>query len=220
MILLIRAVLFDLDGTVVNTNDLIIVSYQYTLKKLLGICPDESSIVKSFGEPLMVTMEKYSTEKAEELFKTYKEYNALIHDDMVKGIDGVIDAIKGLKEMGIKVGIATSKMRDLARKELGMFGLLNLMDVIITLEDTQKHKPCGDPVLKALEILNISPEDTIYVGDSHMDVLCGKDANCRTCIVKYSAVPLNFLLQYNPDYIIDKPGDIINLVASENEEAV
>lgn len=84
-------------------------------------------------------------------------------------------------------------------------------DVIVTSEDTIKHKPNGEPVLKACELLGVFPNEVLMVGDSHNDILSGKDAKCRTCLVKYTAVPIEQVLKHDPDYLIDNIIDILDI---------
>ncbi|SKA78293.1 pyrophosphatase PpaX [Caloramator quimbayensis] len=209
---MIKAVLFDFDGTLVDTNRLIIESYKHTYKKHLNLDVNEEDIKKYFGEPLITTLSRYDKLKAQEMFKTYIEYNESRHDDMVQAFEGVNETLKALKEKGLKVGIVTSKRRVIAQRGLNITGITEPLDVFITCEDTQKHKPHGEPVLKACEILNISPNEAIYVGDTSFDILCGKNAGALTCLEKYTALPLEELLKYGPDYTIDRLYDLLDAV--------
>jgi pyrophosphatase PpaX len=217
---MIKAVLFDLDGTVINSNDLVIGSWRHTLKENLGFYPDDDEIIRSFGEPLAVTAKRYDENKIEMIMTAYRHFNVSMHDSMIKEYEGMNEALKTLKSFDIKVGIVTSKRKIMAERGLKKFGLFDMMDVIVAMEDTAKHKPDGDPLKKALEILNLLPEDALYVGDTHLDILCGKDAGCRTCVVRYSLAPFEELMKYNPDYVIDKPLDLVELVHSEKTQVI
>lgn len=209
---MIKAVLFDLDGTVINTNELVITSWRHALGTHLGRCPEDTEIIGTFGEPLIVTAKRYDENNAEAICETYKRFNISVHDEMIKEYEGMEDTIKNLKKLGLKVGIVTSKRKETAMRALRMFKLLELMDVIITFDDCERHKPHPEPLLKGLEVLGISPLEAMYVGDSHYDILCGQNAGCRTCVVKYSAMPFDELMKYKPDYSVDKPLDIVELV--------
>lgn len=209
---MIKAVLFDLDGTVINTNELVIASWKHALGKHLARCPEDREIIMSFGEPLVDTARRYDNDNADAICRTYREYNISVHDQMIRGYDGMEDTIKNLKSMGIKVGIVTSKMRETAERALRIFNLFDLMDVVVTVDDTEKHKPNPEPLLKAVKTLGLSPENVMYVGDTNYDMLCGKNAGCSTCAVRYSMVPSEELMKYDPDYMIDKPGDIIKII--------
>lgn len=213
---MIKAVIFDFDGTLIDTNGLILESFKHTFSKHLAICPKEEEIVKHFGEPLIKTMKFYDNKNAEELYKTYITYNERIHDKMVKSFDGALEIIMKLKKMGIKSGIVSSKRKDLVKRGLRVIGLPELMDVIITPEDTSKHKPDGEPLEKACSILNIKPKEALMVGDSHFDILCGKNAGAKTCLVKYSILPIKELMKYAPDYVIDNLIEIEGIIEEEN----
>ncbi|MCM8710888.1 pyrophosphatase PpaX [Clostridium sp. SYSU_GA19001] len=213
---MIKAVLFDLDGTLIDTNELIIQSFNYTLKKHLNLEVDRNELVMHFGEPLLNTLEYFDKDNAHVLMQTYRGYNEAIHDEVAKEIVGAKETLNELKALGVKVGIVTSKRRTLAERGLNLFNLLHKMDVIITPEDTTKHKPDGEPVIKACENLGILPEEALMVGDSHNDILSGKNAGAKTCLVKYTVLPLHKIMEHNPDYAVEKIEDIIKIVREVN----
>lgn len=213
---MIKLALFDLDGTLVNTNELIIKSFQYIFKKYLNLDVNREIIVTYFGEPLITTMQRYDAANAQKLCDAYHDYNLTMHDKMVKGYAGAKEALMAIKEMGVKCGIVTSKRRSLGERGLKLVGLLDLMDDMVSLEDTKVHKPKGEPVLYACRRFGISPKDAIYVGDSYLDILCGKDAGCKTCAVKYSALPLDLLLKYKPDYAVNDLFELKDIIEDEN----
>jgi len=115
----------------------------------------------------------------------YIRYSLKTHDKYIKSYDHVEDGLIKLRNKGLKLAIVTSKRRETALKGLKCFDLEKYFDVIITPEDSKKHKPDGEPVLKACEVLKVSPVETIMVGDSHNDILCGKNAGSKTCLVKH-----------------------------------
>jgi len=210
---LIKAVLFDLDGTLIDTNELIIESFKHTFKEHLNIDVPESEIVMYFGEPLIDTLVRYDKENANLLFNTYIKYNEAIHDDKAREVVYAKETISELKALGIKVGVVTSKRKLIAERGLNLF---DKMDVIITPEDTAKHKPEPEPIYKACEILNVRPNEALMIGDSHFDILCGKNAGAKTCVVKYTVLPLDKIMVYNPEYAIDEIKEITNIVKEEN----
>lgn len=213
---LIKAVLFDLDGTLIDTNELIIQSFKHILKKHLNLEVDEKEIVMHFGEPLIKTLASYDKDKSEFLTQAYMEYNEEIHDELTTEVLGSKETLKELRAMGIKTGIVTSKRRSMAERGLQLFNLMDSLDVIITPESTTKHKPHGEPVIKACEELGIKPEDALMVGDSHFDIQCGKNAGAKAALVKYTVLPIEKIIQYKPDYIIDKLEDLLSIVRKEN----
>lgn len=209
---MIKGIFFDLDGTLINTNKLIVSSFQYVFKENLDLMVEEQEIVQYFGEPLSYTMAKYTEDRVEELVQKYVEYSLSIHDEYTEGFSGVEEGLCYLREKGYKLAVVTSKRRNTALRGLRLFDLEKYFDVIISPEDTEKHKPCGEPVLKACEVLELSPEEVLMVGDSHNDILCGRNAGAKTCLVKYTALPLERLLEHKPDYVIESIEDIINII--------
>jgi len=208
----IKAVLFDLDGTILYTNDLIVNSFQFTLKKILGLTITREEIVECFGEPLYKTLGKYSSERLEELVKTYREYNLECHDSQTKIFPDVISTLKILKNSGYKLGIVTSKINQVALRGLELFDLIKYFDCFVGANDTAKHKPDPEPLLIALDRLRIQPENAIYVGDSPYDLLCGRNAKTLTAAVEYSEYPLERLIECNPNYILKNLSDITQIL--------
>ncbi|WP_346930654.1 pyrophosphatase PpaX [Clostridium sp.] len=209
---MIKAILFDLDGTIIDTNELILTSFNYVLNNYLGLNIRKEEIVESFGIPLKDVMDHYAKERAEELVDEYIRYSLESHDKYIKSYDHVEEGLIKLKNEGFKLAIVTSKRRGTALRGLNCFDLEKYFDVIITPEDSKKHKPDGEPVLKACEALKVKSEETIMVGDSHNDILCGKNAGSKTCLVNYTALNVEKIKAYNPDFIIDKIEDLIDLI--------
>ncbi len=182
-----KFVLFDLDGTLINTNRLIIDSFQHTYKTCLELEVCEEEILKYFGEPLLVTLKRYSEEKADELFKTYIDYNETRHNDTVTIFEGVQELLEELKKQGYTLALVTSKRRKVAQMGLDLFDISKHFDVFVALEDTELHKPNPAPAIKALELLNAKPQEAIMVGDSVFDIHCAHGAGVKSVLVKWSA---------------------------------
>lgn len=182
-----KYVLFDLDGTLIDTNRLIIDSFKYTYKTCLGLEVSEQEILKYFGEPLIVTLKRYSEEKSDELFKTYIEYNESRHDDTVTIFDGIKELLEELERQGHTLALVTSKRKKVAIMGLELFDIKKHFDVFVALEDTELHKPNPAPVLKALELLGAQSRDAIMVGDSVFDIHCAHGAEVKAALVKWSA---------------------------------
>jgi pyrophosphatase PpaX len=212
MMNLIKAVLFDLDGTLIDTNKLVIESFKHTLRNHLNKEISAGDIVNYFGEPLTTTLERYDKNNVEELLKTYKEFNEAKHDELACEINYAIETVKELRKLNIKIAVVTSKRRLMAERGLKLFGLFDLIDILITPEDTMKHKPNGEPAEKACERLQVYNHEALMVGDSHFDILCGKNAGCKTCVVGYTALPIEAIMKYNPDYKIESLRDLLNII--------
>ncbi|HWI61679.1 MAG TPA: pyrophosphatase PpaX [Symbiobacteriaceae bacterium] len=205
-------VLFDLDGTVINTNDLIVFTFQHVLKTELGLDVPAPEIHKAFGEPLPRTMGRYCAERAEELTNIYRVFNLANHDALIKQFEGVREMLETLRAEGVKLGIVTSKKRDMALRGLRVCGLDTHFDTVVGMDETEKHKPGPEPVYLALERLGEVPGDhVLMVGDSTFDILCGRNAGVKTAAVRWTVIEHRLIDEAQPDTWVEAPGDLVPL---------
>ena len=207
----IKGILFDLDGTVINTNELIFQSFEYALENVLHTTISRDILRTTFGKPLAQIMEEMGGSQAQELRKAFVDYS-IAHETDIYLFPYVEDALKELKARNIGTAVVTSRLYRSALRDLHQFELEKYFDVFITPEATEKHKPNPEPALKALELLGIKPQEAIMVGDSGLDLLCGKQAGCKTAAVRYSLFPEEELAQHQPDYMLDSLLDLLPLV--------
>lgn len=213
-----KYILFDLDGTLVDTNDLILKSFKHTYKEHLRRDVPEEEILEHFGEPLIITLERYSKENAKAMFKTYIEFNEVIHDEYIKSFPGTKECLMQLKALGCKLSIVTSKRKALAIRGLEIFDLLQYFDEIVALEDTTIHKPNPEPVLKALEKLNCmdKKQEALMIGDSKFDIISAERAGVKSVLVNWSlATEAQNTVEMKPDYIIEDLGKLIQIVKGD-----
>ncbi|MDD2217273.1 MAG: HAD-IIIA family hydrolase [Eubacteriales bacterium] len=203
----IKAVLFDFDGTIADTEKIILDSWQEVFRRAEGIERPAEEIYKTYGEPLFITMQRFFGEKADEYIKIYRDYQSTIFLDEVRMYPGVEELIKRLKSKGYMAAIVTSRLKKSTYEILDKYGLADIFDVIITCEDTEKNKPDPEPALLALERLKIDPQNAVLIGDSSYDMGCGLNAGVKTVLVGWS-VSFDEALGYNPDYIIEKAEDL------------
>lgn len=212
-------VVFDFDGTIADTNQLIIGSWQAVFRARRGVEGEISDILATFGEPLYYTMEKMFPEfDVEESVDIYRSYQKEIFVDQIEIFPGMKELVLELKELGYKVGIATSRLRASTLLGLNKFGLEDKIDALVTVEDTAKHKPDPEPALICLEKLGSTADESIMVGDSAYDMGCGKNAGMTTVLVGWSEVAKSGVEStakenasadvFTPDYIIENAEDI------------
>lgn len=197
-----KAILFDLDGTLVNSIPLILASYHHTLRTHLGYTMSDEEILTTIGRPLMQIFEELYPERAEAMIDTYRKYNFENHDRLVESIGGAEETLEELRKRGYRLGVVTSKSRKGAMKSINLFGLEKYMDTIVALEDTVNHKPEPEPLLAAANNLNLPPSDILYVGDSSFDIMAGKLAKMRTAAVLWGAALKEELLRLSPDIVL------------------
>ena len=204
-------VVFDLDGTVVDTVELIVESFRYATSTVLGeVLPDEF-ILAGVGRPLRAQMERLSTEHARELYDVYREYNHRRHDELIRGYDGIEEVLDALKAAGRRTGIVTSKSRDTTGMAFRAVGLEERFDVVVTATDTSEHKPSPVPLQLCLQRLGATAAGSIYVGDSPFDVQAGAAAGMTTAAVAWGVFGREALLAAGPDFWLDEPRDLLAL---------
>lgn len=210
---MMRTVLFDLDGTIVNTNELIIKTFMHVIDKHLDKPYTREQIIPYMGMTLEEQLQIFSgKEEVSHLVKEYRTYNNEHHDELVQEFPHVLEVIRALHEKGIKLGVVTTKIRHTAMRALELFGLRPYMDVIITVEDVQHPKPHAEPILTAISQLNADPASTLMVGDSAADLLSAHAAGVRSAAVAWSLKGTKELQKYDPDYILNDMTDLYDLV--------
>ena len=182
-------VVFDFDGTIADTNRLIVDSWQSVFMARTGEKGDEERILATFGEPLYYTMEKlFPDYDVEDSVNIYRNYQKDVFYDRIDIFPGMKKLILDLKARGYKVGIATSRLKASTLLGLKKFELEDAIDALVTVEDTEKHKPDPEPALICLEKLGSDPDTSIMLGDSAYDMGCGKNAGMTTVLVGWSEV--------------------------------
>lgn len=213
----VNTVLFDLDGTLIDTNELIISSFLHTLGNYYPDRFKREDVIPFLGPTLKETFESIDAEKVDEMIAVYRKFNLSQHDLLVKEFDGVFQTIQQLKEAGFKIGIVTTKVLMVVEKGLKLTKLDSFFDVIVALDHVEKPKPDPEPILKAMELLGSKPEETIMVGDNSHDILGGKNAGTKTAGVAWSVKGKEFLLGFNPDYILDNMTDLLDILEVEKK---
>ncbi|MCB2298841.1 pyrophosphatase PpaX [Clostridium tagluense] len=208
----IRNILFDLDGTLLDTNELIIQSFQHTYQRHLNKQVDKEKIIKNFGEILKITLDREFGAASEEAIKTYRSFQIENFEKLITIHSGIKEGVIELHKQGYKLGIVTSRLNDSALRGLNHFGLKDYFESIVGADNTDVHKPDPTPAFMALKELGGKPEETLLVGDSPYDILCGKNAGITSVLVGWSALPMEVLLKYEPDYIVDSMEELVSLV--------
>ena len=215
-------VIFDLDGTVVDTVELIRDSFRHSVRTVLGRDFPDEHILAGVGQPLMTQMRRLSEEHAQELYDVYREYNHRRHDELIRGYDGMRELLEGLRAAGRRLGIVTSKSRDTTQMAFAAVGLGEYFDAVVTASDTDEHKPSPVPLRLCLERLGDAgvaggePGATetlgpIYVGDSPVDIVAGRAAGMATAAVAWGVFSRDELLAVEPDFYVATPAELLAL---------
>ena len=211
---MIKCVLFDLDGTLIQTTGIIIDTFKVTFKKYFPeLTLTEDDYTNMLGQTLYTTFGYYTSSKEEvdEIVSFYRTYSNDMIEEGLLTYPGANEVLSFLKKKKIKVGVVTSKMRKVASHHLEITGLKDYIDGIIGYEDVVEHKPSPEPIEKALDLLGAKKTSTVYVGDHENDIIAAKKAGIFTCAVTYSH-RLKEMLSYQPDYVIDELKNIKDLI--------
>lgn len=210
---MIPTVLFDLDGTLLDTNELIIQSFLHTLEGRTSIPYTRETLIPHMGRPLIDQLKFFTgLDDVEELTQIYRAYNFSRHDELVTAFPHVRDTLAQLHAAGVKIGIVTVKIRKTTEMGLHLCGLMPYIDSIVTLEEVEKPKPDPEGIYRALKELGAEGTEAIMVGDSHYDIQAGQNANLITVGVGWSLKGREYLQRENPTYIIDDIRELLPIV--------
>ena len=208
-------VLFDFDGTVMNTNDVIIASWQHTFRTIDGKEREVSEIARTFGEPIVKTMKRmFPQVPVEESLKIYRSYQYDYFDDLVTLFPGMKELLVKLRKTGYKTGLVTSRMRNTTFRGLEKFELTDLFDAVVTCDDTNVHKPDPEPVFIALDKLGTKPEKTVMLGDTMYDIMCANNAGVTSVLVGWAIAPTEEEIkgENGPDFIMKDAADLFRIL--------
>ena len=202
-------VVFDLDGTLVDTISLIVASYQHTFTTVLGAREDEARIRGWIGQPLIRAFLEVCPERADELYATYLEWNHANTERLIRRYAGVEAMLSELVSAGVRVAVATSKLREPAQTALRLAGLEHHVAVLVTIEDTDRHKPDPQPLLRALERLDWAAADAVYVGDAVVDVEAARNAGMAAIGVTWGAGSREAVVGAQPEVVADTVAQLL-----------
>lgn len=209
----IKGILFDLDGTLLDTHDLILASMRHTMETVLGQHYSDEHLMRLVGQPLEAQMATYTDDPKlqETLLTVYREHNHAIHDERVRAFPGVRETLRQLKEEGFRLAVVTSKRHALAQRGLDVCDLADFVEFVVGPDDYPAHKPDPGPVRFGCEKLGLAPEECLYVGDSPFDMQAGNGAGCITVAVLWGMFSRERLEAENPAYVIDQVGELLDV---------
>lgn len=213
-----NTVLFDFDGTLMDTNDIIMKSWQHTFRTIEGKERPKELILETYGEPLELTMRKFFPDFGKtaihEAIDTYRGYQVHHYKELIHMFPGTEQLVRTLKRKDYKVALVTSRLRNSTESGLEKFGLLDQFDYIVTADDTEKHKPDPEPVLIALDKLNSRPPEAVMVGDSMFDILCAQNAGVEAVLVGWAvaAHAQRNVVEIKPEYRIETAEELLGIL--------
>jgi len=215
----IRTVLFDLDGTLLDSVRLILDSYHHTLATHGIPARTDDYWLAGLGTPLRVQFADWTDEPdlLQAMIATYRDFNITHHDARVRAYPGTVELVREIRRRRLLTGLVTSKQRPGADRGLRFLGLTDAIDVIVAADDVENPKPHPEPVLRALDQLGSEPGEAIYAGDSIHDMECGRAAGARTAAVLWGPFDRPHLEPTSPDYWLPRPDALLEILdASRN----
>jgi len=204
--------LFDVDGTLIDTAELIYQCFKYTCKEIADIDVNRDLVMKHIGLPfkeqLITYIGELNDEQVEAIFLIHMRYQSTQYKKYLRPFEDIRKLLEELKNRKKKIGIVTSRKKETLIPYLKETGLDGFYEVIISPEDTRLHKPHPDPIIKALSILKSNPDESIYIGDSIFDIESGDRANCDTAFVSWSNIDV-VNCHIPPTYLLESPLDLI-----------
>lgn len=197
-----RAVVFDLDGTVVDSVELIIVSFQHAIREVLGREMSREDAIAWVGRPLREQMELFSPEHADELVEVYREFNHREHDRMLKLYEGIQHLLERLRKAGVRVGLVTSKSRFTTQMAFDLTGIERYFDASVCADEAAGNKPSPAPILACIAQLAVEPRAAAYVGDSPSDIQAALAAGVAAVAVTWGVFPADRLEAEKPDILV------------------
>ena len=202
--------LFDFDGTLVDSERLILASFRHATSTVLGATPSDEVLRAGIGLTLEQQAHELAGDRAQELFDVYVEHNRAYHSQLLRTFDGVPEMIQRLRRRGARLGVVTAKIRP--TMELGFEHVpldREWFEVLIAKEDTRLHKPHPEPLLLALELMGAAAEDAVFVGDSPFDIRAAHAAGITAAAAAWGDIySRDVLVAEAPQIVFDSPDQV------------
>lgn len=211
-----KALLFDLDGTLLDTNELIIESFLHVLGETFPGKYSREHVLPFLGPPLYETFDGIDPTLTETLTASYRKWNLERHDQMVVPFEGVVDTLRQLKQEGYKMAIVSTKRREMIDRGLQLMECENLFDTIVGFEDVTHTKPDPEAIQIALQRIGANKEDALMIGDNFHDIEGGQRAGVDTAGVAWSIKGEAHLATYNPTYMLHQMSDLLDIVKGQH----
>lgn len=211
--------LFDLDGTLLDSERLIFSSFRYTFQKLKPDFSLTDEILHSFmGPTLHETMTKYfDATEVEHAIQIYRTHNMSNHDAYVSLFPHVKEVLQALKDQGYTIGIVSNKLKDAVERALNLFDIQTYFDVIVAGDDVEHPKPSAEGILKACELAFHNHDDIVFIGDSAADIQACKNVGAYSVAMVYNEINKQGIEKLDPCLILDDLRQILDLMKEDFE---
>lgn len=203
-------VLFDLDGTVVDSGAMILASMRHATLEVLGREYTDEDLMKAVGGPgLEAQMAAFAPDRVDELVRVYRAHNEPLHDEL-EACEGMGEVLARLHDEGRRLGIVTAKRRSTAELAFARVPVAHLFEAVVGGDETEHHKPHPEPLLLAAERMGADPAETAYVGDSPFDIRAAKAAGMHAIGVTWGRIHDRArLAAEEPDAVVDRAEELL-----------
>ena len=206
------AFIFDVDGTITSTNDLIFASFNYVAEKYLNKSFTSEEIISMFGPTEEVILKRWMPDNYEDARKDYFDFYAKKHSQMADIFPGIKSAIQLIKSKGCPLSIYTGKGKASAEITLREIGIYDFFDMVVTGDDVAAHKPSPEGIQKFLAAFNLDPQKVLMIGDAEVDVIASQDAGVKSALVLWDNYALEKFDHINADYIFKSVDEFTNFL--------
>lgn len=210
----LETILFDMDGTLIDTNELIMESFKHTFSEY-GLSYTRDEMIAFNGPPLIDTFQAIRPDKAQEMVEIFRKHNRAFHTAYVKAFPYVREVVQKLQVKKIAMAVVSSKMESSIRLGLRDAGLLDLFTTFVGVDDISHAKPHPESIDKAIALLDAKKASTLMIGDNYHDIEAGQKAGVRTAGVSWSMKGKAFLEQYQPTFMLDDMRDLLALAGND-----
>lgn len=207
-----KGYIFDIDGTITATNNLIFATFNHVADKYLNKYLIDNEIIALFGPTEDVILKDWMGHNYEDARKDYYKFYDLNHDKMASPYPGIIEIIKEIKEHNLPLGIYTGKGRISTEITLSKIGILNYFDLIISGDDVKNHKPSPEGIVKFAEKFNILPENILMIGDAPADIIAAKTAGAKVASVLWDSYAIDTIRRLRADFYFNTVIDLHKFV--------
>ncbi len=202
--------LFDFDGTIVDSGAMILASFRHATKTVLAReIPDAELAAAVGGSTIFEQMRAFDPNRVDELVAAYREHNTPLHEEL-RAFEGMDELLAGLRAEGRRLGIVTAKRRNTIDLAFRILDLERHFDAVVTADSTQRHKPDPEPVLHALELLGAVPGEAAFVGDSPFDMGAGSAAGVYAVGVSWGGLHAEeALLEAGADVVVHSREELL-----------
>jgi HAD superfamily hydrolase (TIGR01549 family) len=207
-----EGIIFDIDGTLTSTNELIFATFRHVVEKHLNKKVTDREIIALFGPTEDVILKEWINENYQEARKDYYHFYETQHHLMADVYPGIIEALKFIKSKRIPLSIYTGKGRDSSVITLQKIGVFDLFDLIVTGDDVADHKPSPEGIDQFVEKFKLNREKVLMIGDAPADILAARSAGVKIASVVWDSYAKEKVLEMKSDYVFETVNELMKFL--------